>query len=83
MPTYDYRCTDCHNQFEAHHSVAGVPPDCPACGSRAEKVILVAPAMHGHMARGRELAMQSLIPDTGASPHVHGPGCGCGIRHAD
>lgn len=83
MPTYDYRCTHCHAQFEAHHPVTGTPPDCPACDGLAEKVILAAPAMHGHMAHGRELAMRSLTPPAGSGQHTHGPGCGCGAHHSD
>lgn len=83
MPTYDYCCIHCHTQFEAHHPVTGTPPDCPACGGQTEKVILAAPAIHGYMARGRELAMRSLAPKAGANEHVHGPGCGCCARHTD
>lgn len=79
MPTYDYQCTQCKLQFEAHQSIDAPAPDCPACGSITEKVILSAPAMHGNMARGRDLAMRSLQskPD---QTHGHAPGCGCG-RH--
>lgn len=82
MPTYDYRCRNCHRQFEARHPINENSPTCPACGGRAEKVILSAPAMHGHMARGRELAMRSLDPKPGTHPHTHGPGCQCGAHHS-
>jgi putative FmdB family regulatory protein len=78
MPTYDYLCTRCKLQFEARHAINASSPDCPACGGAAQKVILSAPSMHGHMARGRELAMRSLQPKPGQKNHVHGPGCGCG-----
>lgn len=78
MPTYDYQCVQCKHQFEARQSINTPDPDCPACGSMTEKVILFAPAMHGNMARGRELAMRSLQPKTAEKKHVHAPGCGCG-----
>lgn len=82
MPTYDYQCQDCQRQFEARHPLDAASPACPACGGRAEKVMLSAPALHGHMARGRELAMRSLEPKPGATPHSHGPGCRCGAHHS-
>jgi putative FmdB family regulatory protein len=78
MPTYDYLCTRCKLQFEARHAINASSPDCPVCGGAAQKVILSAPSMHGHMARGRDLAMRSLQPKPGQEKHVHGPGCGCG-----
>lgn len=81
MPLYDYRCQDCHGQFEAQHPIEAHSPACPVCGGRAEKVILSAPAMHGHMSQGRELAMKSLEPKPGTRPHSHGPGCQCGAHH--
>ena len=80
MPTYDYQCQDCHAQFEARHAINDDSPACPTCGGRAEKVILSAPALHGRMARGRELAMRSLDPGPGSPPHSHGPGCQCGAH---
>lgn len=37
MPTYEYRCTDCKNDFAFEASVAeyenGLDEDCPECGS--------------------------------------------------
>ncbi|MBI3522915.1 MAG: zinc ribbon domain-containing protein [Betaproteobacteria bacterium] len=78
MPTYDYLCTQCKQRFEAHHAINTLDPDCPLCGGVTEKVILSAPAMHGNMARGRDLAMRSLQPKPGQEKHIHGPGCGCG-----
>lgn len=78
MPTYDYRCLRCETPFEASHAMSEPAPDCPNCGGRAEKTILTAPAMHGQMARGRELAMRSLQTSrTKAGPNGHGPGCSC------
>ncbi|MBS0425101.1 MAG: zinc ribbon domain-containing protein [Proteobacteria bacterium] len=80
MPTYDYLCTQCKLQFDTRHSINAPNPNCPACGSTTEKVILFAPATHGNMARGRDLAIRSLQPKTDSVNHVHVPGCGCS-RH--
>jgi putative FmdB family regulatory protein len=81
MPLYDYVCQDCHQQFEARHRIDAQSPNSPGCGGTARKVILCAPAVRGHMAQGRELAMRSLEPKIGASSHAHGAGCGCGAHH--
>ncbi|WP_097067167.1 FmdB family zinc ribbon protein [Nitrosovibrio sp. Nv4] len=78
MPTYDYMCTECKLQFEVRHSIHAPNPDCLACGSSTEKLILSVPAMHGEMARGRDHAMRSLQPKAELAKHLHGPGCGCG-----
>lgn len=75
MPTYDYRCTCCHNQFAVRHGMTAVKPACPRCSGALERVFLTAPAVHDHMARGRELAVRSLEPKQ-HSPK-HGPGCPC------
>lgn len=78
MPTYDYRCCQCGHSFEARHPIDVCAPPCPACGGAADKVILSAPAVHGYMARGRELAVRSLEP---REAHTgHGSGCPC-CRH--
>lgn len=78
MPIYDYRCVQCSAQFEASHAINAPAPDCPSCGGRAEKAILTAPAAHGRMAQGRELAMQSLRTSRAQTrPHAHGAGCSC------
>jgi putative FmdB family regulatory protein len=75
MPTYDYRCTDCHRLFQARHAVNAEMPDCPDCGCGPERVILCAPAVHGHMAKGREMAARTFDgPETESG---HGPGCPC------
>lgn len=81
MPTYDYLCCQCKQQFEAHHPMNASSPNCPACGGLTNKVFLSAPSMHGSMARGRDLAMRSLKPESGHKQHVHGAGCGCGHNH--
>lgn len=60
MPTYDYKCMRCGLQFEALHLISEHSPKCPACGETAKKLFLSPPAVHGSMARGRELAMRSL-----------------------
>jgi hypothetical protein len=44
------------------------PPPCIVCGEAAEKTIVTPPAIHGAMARGRDLAAKSL------------PQCGKGCR---
>jgi putative FmdB family regulatory protein len=77
MPTYDYLCTRCELQFEARHAISVPSPDCSVCGGATKKIILLAPAMHGNMAYGRDLAMRSLQPKPGQYQHTHGPGCGC------
>jgi putative FmdB family regulatory protein len=42
MPTYEYRCQDCHEVFEHRVRMADqrdAPPACPGCGGRqVEKV---------------------------------------------
>ena len=75
MPTYDYRCPACDGVFQAHHAMAASTPDCPVCGSVPVRVILSAPAVHGHMARGREAAVQTFEKQEARTGH--GPGCPC------
>jgi putative FmdB family regulatory protein len=73
MPTYDYACPSCGQRFEARHSLSDPAPPCPACGSDPQRLILSAPAVHGHMAHGREAAVRSLQPQG----HAHGKDCPC------
>ena len=81
MPTYDYLCTQCKLQFEARYPINASNPNCSVCGGATEKLILSAPAIHGNMARGRELAIRSILPtEPSQKKHVHGLGCGCGER---
>ena len=80
MPTYDYQCLRCNEQFEARHPINAGNPSCPVCEGATEKVILSAPATHGNMAHGRELAIRSLVPKSRKEKHVHGPGCSCSQR---
>ncbi len=32
MPTYDYKCHDCHDVFEARHPISENVESCPKCG---------------------------------------------------
>jgi putative FmdB family regulatory protein len=39
MPTYEYRCTKCENQFEVFHGIhERTVRKCPRCGGRARRV---------------------------------------------
>jgi len=68
MPTYDYRCNQCAQQFEIYQRLSAPAPSCPRCGGEARRTFLSAPAVHGAMARGREMAVSAL------------PQCGKGCR---
>ncbi|PXW23995.1 FmdB family zinc ribbon protein [Paraburkholderia caballeronis] len=46
MPLYDYRCRDCHTQFETLVR-AGATPVCPRCGSAALDKLVSAPVPPG------------------------------------
>jgi putative FmdB family regulatory protein len=38
MPTYEYRCTECGNEFEKFQRMSEEPgAECPECGSRSER----------------------------------------------
>jgi putative FmdB family regulatory protein len=38
MPTYEYRCTSCAEEFEKFQRMSDEPvAECPECGSRAER----------------------------------------------
>lgn len=75
MPTYDYNCADCHQPFAVWQRMTAERPRCPDCGGEAERVFLCAPAVHGAMARGRELAARTFEPK--AASGTHRPGCPC------
>ncbi|NIR60160.1 MAG: zinc ribbon domain-containing protein [Gammaproteobacteria bacterium] len=77
MPTYDYLCTRCGTRFEAGHPVQAPTPACPACAGEVRQLITAAPAVHGYMARGRELAARSLEPETPRHAARHGHDCPC------
>ncbi|MBS1214784.1 MAG: regulatory protein FmdB family [Proteobacteria bacterium] len=69
MPTYDYQCQSCRNEFTVNHKISDPAPQCPNCGGEARKM-LSAPAVHGG---GRK-----------PEPSFQGHGCGagtCGCKH--
>ena len=40
MPVYEYRCTNCEEQFELRQKFSDPPAtSCPACGGTVEKMI--------------------------------------------
>ena len=40
MPTYQYRCSECHHEFEEFQSMNDKPlKTCPVCGGKVERVI--------------------------------------------
>lgn len=40
MPTYEYRCEECENEFEKFQSMMEDPVKvCPACGGRVKRLI--------------------------------------------
>ncbi|MCH4084090.1 MAG: zinc ribbon domain-containing protein [Coriobacteriaceae bacterium] len=41
MAVYDYKCTECGNQFEVEHPMNEHPDvSCPKCGSEAKRVFV-------------------------------------------
>ena len=79
MPTYDFLCPACGYQLEAIQSYDAPSPVCPDCHKCTIR-LLGAPAVHGSMSRGRELAVRSIKTNTAPCPacaagrvHVHGP----------
>ncbi|MBI3997723.1 MAG: FmdB family transcriptional regulator [Armatimonadetes bacterium] len=38
MPIYEYRCTQCHHQFECTQPVGAPAPACPQCGRSPRRV---------------------------------------------
>jgi putative FmdB family regulatory protein len=39
MPLYEFRCTECENEFEDLLLVDEINPKCPECNSNTEKMI--------------------------------------------
>ncbi len=40
MPTYQYRCPNCENEFEEFQSIIDAPLDkCPKCGQKPKRII--------------------------------------------
>ncbi|MDD2767151.1 MAG: zinc ribbon domain-containing protein [Methylococcus sp.] len=71
MPTYDYACQSCNQDFTVMQKISDPAPVCPHCGSESVNKKLSAPAVHGK-APSRALSN---------SP---GHGCatgGCGCKH--
>jgi putative FmdB family regulatory protein len=45
MPTYEYRCNDCQNEFETEQRIKDAPlKDCPKCGKPALERLISATA---------------------------------------
>lgn len=41
MPTYAYRCENCHHEFDAFESITSKPQrECPACGKNTLKRLI-------------------------------------------
>jgi len=38
MPTYDYKCTDCNNEFETTHGIDDTVESCPDCGGKVRRL---------------------------------------------
>lgn len=38
MPTYDYKCTDCDNEFETTHGIDDTVENCPDCGGKVRRL---------------------------------------------
>ncbi len=46
MPTYEYRCPDCHNAYEKREGFeAPALQECPTCGGTARRVLHAAPVV--------------------------------------
>ncbi|HEX7019806.1 MAG TPA: zinc ribbon domain-containing protein [Gemmatimonadaceae bacterium] len=54
MPTYDYRCPDCGERFEAMRRIAqrADAPPCPRCASQRTELAVSAPFVAGGSATG-------------------------------
>jgi putative FmdB family regulatory protein len=71
MPTYEYQCEACKNEFTAMHKISETAPKCPNCGGDVRKMIS-APAVHSGGGARNEAALSQ----------GHGCGAGaCGCRH--
>lgn len=47
MPIYEYRCEECHIQFEQMHRITDESlPDCPACGSAQVSKLISLSSFH-------------------------------------
>ncbi len=40
MPTYQYKCRECENEFEEFQKISDPPIEkCPVCGGKADRII--------------------------------------------
>lgn len=70
MPTYDFACQSCNEDFTVIQKIDDPQPGCPHCGSTSVTKKLSAPAVHGSSAH--------------STPMANGHGCGsggCGCKH--
>lgn len=86
MPTYEFGCTHCGDDFVAMRRIAerNDPMACPGCGGEAVRVVLTAPTMwsmsssdrkaHATNEKARHAPKSS---EEYKATHKHGPGCGC------
>lgn len=83
MPIYDYRCEVC-GLFTAMRPMAEYrePCACPACGIRASRTLLGAPAIAGmDPSRRSALASNERNASSESPPKTaHPAGCGCCVR---
>ncbi|MCG5249490.1 FmdB family zinc ribbon protein [Methylorubrum extorquens] len=83
MPIYDYDCAAC-GPFTALRPMAAFrdPCACPACGVRAGRTFLRAPAITGMdpSRRSALAANERLASSQRAAQAPHPAGCGCCVR---
>lgn len=47
MPNYDYRCSDCGNEFEIFQKMSEDPlKECPKCGGKVKRLISGGTGIH-------------------------------------
>lgn len=77
MATYDYRCTNCGNDFTVRATFkekeAGLDPECPLCHERQARQVIRTPMMIGQTPGGQGLSM----PVQSGSCCGSGGSCGC------
>ncbi len=64
MPFYEYRCTDCQNQFELMRSITqrDMSAECPDCGSEQSSRTITVPMAFSMSADGTVSAMAGSSP---------------------
>lgn len=93
MPTYEYRCESCRNQYEKREGFdAPSRQKCPACGKTAQRVLFAPPVVfkgsgfYKTDSRGSKGEPESTSETPAAAPaasdhgHSHGPD---GHTHTD